>query len=191
MYAQGARKAQGPEPARASNAKYAQPIRRRKTGVLFFWLLHGAPLDSSFGRSWNVQHSNLLVNVRECAPSVLLVLAWSRSQMGASPNVALIILALGTTSRYCGVCHPEKERLAGTFLVAKGLLLFFTRTRASDKFMVHPEHVRARRAKFPCAGTSCRSVCVSVTEGGQPKIIIFWAILHILDVRGHNSTKAT
>ena len=29
------------------------------------------------------------------------------------------------------------------------------------------------------------------TEGGQAKIILFWAILHILDARGHNSTKAT
>ena len=29
------------------------------------------------------------------------------------------------------------------------------------------------------------------TEGEQVKIIIFGAILHILDARGHNSTKAT
>ena len=133
MCAQVARKAQCPEPTRASNAKYAQPIRRSKTEVFLFFLAAARrAARNSFGRSWKVHlcdgegdlHSNLLVNVRECAPSVLLVVAWSRSQMGASPNLSPTILALGTTSRYCGVCHPEKERLTGTFPVAKELLLF-------------------------------------------------------------------
>ena len=83
---------------------------------------------NSCGRSWKVQHSNLLVNVRECDPSVLLVLAWSRSQMGASPNVAPIILALGTTSRYCGVCHPEcREGTARQDIsCGEGAATFFT-----------------------------------------------------------------
>ena len=42
------------------------------------------------------------------------------------------------------------------------------------------------RHVWPCFGSQLHT-----TEGGQPKIIIFGAVLHILDARGHNSTKAT
>ena len=110
-------------PMRSTPVRFGE-LKRKFCFFVFFAAARRRAARNSFFRSLKVQHSNLLVNVRECAPSVLLVVAWSRSQMGASPNVALIILALGTTSRYCGVCHPEKERLAGTFPLAKGLLLF-------------------------------------------------------------------
>ena len=88
---------------------------------------------NNFGRSWksicamaNVIYIPMfwLATYGNAPHRVLLVVAWLRSQMSASPNVALVILALGTTSCYCGVCHPEKERLAGTFLVEKELLFF-------------------------------------------------------------------
>ena len=45
----------------------------------------------------------------------------------------------------------------------------------------------------PRGGTFCHVLGFSSTlqRGDKRKVIIFWAILHILDARGHNSTKAT
>ena len=71
----------------------------------------------------------------------------------------------------------------------------------NPKHLTQParEHRLCRTATAP--RTNGRAMCLGMgrgvevgrfgTEGGQPKIIIFLAILHILDARGHNSTKAT
>ena len=52
-------------------------------------------------------------------------------------------------------------------------------------------HDHAITAILPHLKSATARLLSRATEGGQPKIIIFWAILHILDARGHNSTKAT
>ena len=79
---------------------------------------------------------------------------------------------------------PQPSRLSRVAIPCVGALP----ARSSGSGRRHPTRFAAHLDFLSLTSIPLHT---STIEGGQPKIIIFWDILHILDARGHNSTKAT